>query len=563
MASTEAQLGPPPWSPPVPRFLPAVDPWYRVFFRNLADLLLFRRPKPLPLTSTPADFWPDVFVSTRASWGSLRKSLLYHVFVITALWGFWQTYWVRPQVVVEPITRNTTLTYYQVSEYLPPIMNASTPAKVELRGEPAYAPQPIVSLPTNPDNARQTIVNPAAPRLIGHAVKLPNLVVSTPTPEPPVAGATRSSSQLTLPWLAAAPVPPPEENTSRRLADLNMPGRAPSVVEPPPDPTAVEHKLADINVAHAEPQIGAPKLPVPEQRASAGQGHPTPAQAHAVPPPPPISVGGSGLQSAGQLIALGLDPAPVAGPIEVPAGNRRGTFAATPEGKPGAPGTPNISAGGTGPGGTAQGAAGAGNGGSGVPAGIYVGPGPSNTAPAAVVGKAAPISFADARKQVVIAAARPMPDIPHETPGASLPRTPAPGSAEQEVFGPRKYYSMILNMPNLTSAGGSWIIRFAALKQISDQSELTPPVVLHKVDPAYPSSLMKANVEGTVTLYAIIRADGTVDGVKVLRGVDDTLDQNARVALSHWQFRPATRHGVAVDLETVIKIPFTASKPEF
>ena len=38
---------------------------------------------------------------------------------------------------------------------------------------------------------------------------------------------------------------------------------------------------------------------------------------------------------------------------------------------------------------------------------------------------------------------------------------------------------------------------------------------------------MRAHVEGTVTLYAIIRADGTVDGVKILRGVDDTLDENA------------------------------------
>lgn len=558
MASTEAQLGNPSWSPRVPRFLPQVDPWYRVFGRNLADLLLWRRPKPLQLTSAPAAFWPDVFVSTRVSWASLRQSFLYHAFVITALWGFWQTYWAHPRVEIEPVTRNTTLTYYQVSEYLPPVFTASAPAKVEQSGEPAYSPQPIISLPANPDNARQTIVNPAAPTLIPHPVKLPNLVVSTPAPEPPVAGATRSASQLTLPWLAAAPVPPPEENTSRRLADLNMPGRAPSVLEPPPDPMAAERKLADINVAHAEPQVGAPKLPTPEQRASAGQGQ----EAHAVPPPPSASVGGSGLQSAGQLMALGLDPAPAAGPIEVPAGNRRGTFAATPEGKPGAPGTPYIAAGGPGPGGTAMGTGGT-AGSASDPTGIYVGAGPSNSTAAAVAGKTPPSTFAEAQRKVIIAAARPAPDIPHETPGVNPPRAPAPGSVEQEVFGPRKYYSMILNMPNLTSAGGSWIVRFAALKQISDQSELTAPVVVHKVDPAYPSSLMKTHVEGTVTLYAIIRADGTVDGVKILRGVDDTLDENARVALSHWQFRPATRHGEAVDLEAVIQIPFATRKAPF
>jgi TonB family protein len=264
------------------------------------------------------------------------------------------------------------------------------------------------------------------------------------------------------------------------------------------------------------------------------------------------------------LIALGLDPALVSGPIEVPAGNRRGIFAATPEGKPGGPGIPEITVGGTGPGGTAKGGAGGtGVGGPGDPAGIYVGAGPANSTPAAVAGRTPASSFADAQRKVIVAAARPAPDIPHETPGSSLPRTPASGSVEQEVFGPRKYYSMILNMPNLTSAGGSWIVRFAALKDTADQSELTAPVAVHKVDPAYPSSLMRAKVEGTVTLYAIIRADGTVDGVKILRGVDDTLDENARAALSRWQFRPATRHGVPVDLEAVVQIPFAARKLPF
>jgi len=558
MASGEAQIGDPSWSPHVPGFLVELDPWHRVFWRNLADLLLRRRPA-LGSSSAPASFWPDVFVAASIPWSRLRQSFLYHAFVLTALWGFSQTYLLRPRVEIEPVTHNTTLTYYQVSEYLPPVFTASAPAKVALRGEPAYSKQPIISLPENPDNSRQTIVNPAAPKLIAHSVKLPNLVVATPAPQPPVAGATRSASQLTVPWLAAAPVPPPEENASRRLSDLNLPGRAPSVVEPPPDLASVERKLGDINVAHAEPQIEAPKLPVPEQRASAGGGQ----EVQAVQPPPPASVGGSGL-SAGQLIALGLDPAPAAGPIEVPAGNRRGIFAATPEGKPGAPGLPEIAGGGTGPGGTAKdGGGGPGNGSSGNPAGIYVGAGPTDSTPAAVAGKTPASTFAEAQRKVIIAAARPAPDVPHETPGANLPRNPTPGSAEQEVFGPRKYYSMIVNMPNLTSVGGSWIVRFAALKQISDQSDLTAPVVLHKVDPAYPPALMQARVEGTVTLYAIIRADGTVDGVKVLRGLDDTLDENARVALSRWQFRPATRNGVAVDLEALIQIPFAARKQPF
>ena len=554
MAAPEVQLGTPAWAHHVPRLLPESDPWHRVFGRNLADLVLARHPEPLEMSSAPAAYWPDVFVSTRVSWGSFRQSVLYHAFVVVAIWGMWHTYWSRPRVEIEPVSRHTTLTYYQVSEYLPPVMTPRAPAKIKLQGEPAYAPQPIISMPENPDNARQTIVNPAAPKLIPNAVKLPNMVVATPAPAPPLAGATRSASQLSLPWLGPAAVPPPEENTSRRLADLNLPGRAPSVIEPPPDANAAQRHLADINMAHAEAQAGAPKLPAPEQRAVAGSGE----QVRAVPPAPPVSVGGSGVQSSGQLLALGLDPAAAVGAIEVPAGNRRGTFAATPEGKPNAPGTPAVSGGAV----VGAGDPGTGTTSSNLPAGIYVGPAPQNSPSAAVAGKP-PVSFAEARKNIIIAAARPPADIPHETPGAGLARSPDPGSVEQEVFGPRKYYSMVLNMPNLNSAGGSWIVRFAALKQISDQSDLTAPVVVHKVDPAYPASLIKSNVEGTVTLYAVIRANGTVDGVKVLSGIDDTLDENARVALSHWQFRPATRHGEAVDLEAVIKIPFAAKKAPF
>jgi hypothetical protein len=49
----------------------------------------------------------------------------------------------------------------------------------------------------------------------------------------------------------------------------------------------------------------------------------------------------------------------------------------------------------------------------------------------------------------------------------------------------------------------------------------------------------------------------------VLRGVDARLDENARVALSQWRFRPATKNGAAVDLEAVIHIPFKVKKLPF
>ena len=49
---------------------------------------------------------------------------------------------------------------------------------------------------------------------------------------------------------------------------------------------------------------------------------------------------------------------------------------------------------------------------------------------------------------------------------------------------------------------------------------------------------MRDHVEGTVTLYAVIQTDGSVDGIRVLNSLDERLDQNAIRALSHWHFPP-------------------------
>ena len=134
---------------------------------------------------------------------------------------------------------------------------------------------------------------------------------------------------------------------------------------------------------------------------------------------------------------------------------------------------------------------------------------------------------------------------------------------EDAVFAGKKYYSMQLNMPNLTSSAGSWIIRFAELKDDHQAGELSTPVVTDKVDPAYPAELMREQVEGTVILYAVIHADGTVGDVRVLQSLHQDLDANACRALGRWHFRPATKNGVPVDLEAVVRIPFKARRGSF
>ena len=71
---------------------------------------------------------------------------------------------------------------------------------------------------------------------------------------------------------------------------------------------------------------------------------------------------------------------------------------------------------------------------------------------------------------------------------------------------------------------------------------------------------MRQNVSGTVILYAVIHSDGTVGNVRVLRSVDDRLDQYASEAIAKWRFEPAMKGGSPVDVEATFWIPFRPAK---
>ena len=90
----------------------------------------------------------------------------------------------------------------------------------------------------------------------------------------------------------------------------------------------------------------------------------------------------------------------------------------------------------------------------------------------------------------------------------------------------------------------------------SGGGELVAPVATRKVDPAYPLQLMRENVSGTVILYAVIHADGTVGDVRVLQSVDSRIDRFAMQAVEQWRFTPARKNGVPVEVEATFQIPF-------
>ena len=149
-----------------------------------------------------------------------------------------------------------------------------------------------------------------------------------------------------------------------------------------------------------------------------------------------------------------------------------------------------------------------------------------------------------------------------QTPGSTLERM-QPGSPPEALLAPKRVFTMRMDAPNLSSAMGSWTLSFAELGAgetgaavAPPSQELQAPHAMRKVDPAYPPALVSAKIEGEVVLYAIIRRDGSVDSIQVLKHLDPQLDQNAMEALARWQFRPAERSGTPVEIEAVVRIPF-------
>jgi protein TonB len=141
-----------------------------------------------------------------------------------------------------------------------------------------------------------------------------------------------------------------------------------------------------------------------------------------------------------------------------------------------------------------------------------------------------------------------------------------PGSRLGAASG-RRVYTIYINMPNLSSQSGSWVLRFAELGNPAGpeaggaaDSPIAAPVALKKVDPRYPAAARQTGIEGSVLLYGIIRADGSVDSVQVVRGLHAQLDDSAADAFRRWRFQPGQKNGSAVALEVVVEIPFRLSQ---
>lgn len=88
-------------------------------------------------------------------------------------------------------------------------------------------------------------------------------------------------------------------------------------------------------------------------------------------------------------------------------------------------------------------------------------------------------------------------------------------------------------------------------------SGIEPPQLLREVRPVYTDEARRRAIEGDVVLEIVVRRDGSVGDVRVLRSLGSGLEQRAIAAVRQWKFSPARRLGSAVDVMVEVAVGFT------
>jgi TonB family protein len=83
-------------------------------------------------------------------------------------------------------------------------------------------------------------------------------------------------------------------------------------------------------------------------------------------------------------------------------------------------------------------------------------------------------------------------------------------------------------------------------------------LLIHKVEPSYPSQARQDRVQGTVVLYALISKEGTIADQHVVSG-DPLLNGAAIDAVKQWRYRPYLWNGEPVEVDTRITVNFALS----
>jgi periplasmic protein TonB len=87
-------------------------------------------------------------------------------------------------------------------------------------------------------------------------------------------------------------------------------------------------------------------------------------------------------------------------------------------------------------------------------------------------------------------------------------------------------------------------------------SGIAPPRLLREVKADYTEDARQRGISGDVVLEIIVRRDGSVGDIRILKGLAGGLNDRAVQAVRQWRFAPASRQGAPVDVIVEVAVEF-------
>ena len=99
--------------------------------------------------------------------------------------------------------------------------------------------------------------------------------------------------------------------------------------------------------------------------------------------------------------------------------------------------------------------------------------------------------------------------------------------------------------------------RLARCDTIADcANKWTAPLPIIIELPKFSSEAEKTQIEGKVVLGYVVDTRGKTENVRVLRSLNDALDQNALIAVQKWRYKPALHRGSPVAVHAIAELEF-------
>ena len=116
--------------------------------------------------------------------------------------------------------------------------------------------------------------------------------------------------------------------------------------------------------------------------------------------------------------------------------------------------------------------------------------------------------------------------------------------------------------PQFGSSGARGMTLTCSEDQITKGAQdcIMPPHVIFSPEPDLTQEARKNKTQGTVMLYVVVGADGTVLNACAAQRLGDGLEESAVETIRKWKFEPATRNGKATEIRIAIEVDFHLEK---